>query len=130
MINISKKLNIKSIPIFDNLIKTNLIEFLNITSKKFDLIIASDSLHYHKELVSILNSAKKCLNAGGMMAFSIEKSDSFDLELNHSMQNYCFHRQFIETSIKQAEFHQLHMSEHKINDDKNYWYVVISANSI
>jgi predicted TPR repeat methyltransferase len=130
MINLSKKLNIKQIPVFDNLLNTQMIDHLSNTNKKYDLIIASDSLHYQKDLTTILTLAKKTLNDDGIMAFSIEKSNSVNVDLNSSMKNYCFNRQLIETSIKEAKFNQLHMSEHKINDSENYWYVVISPNNL
>ncbi len=130
MINLSKKLKIQQIPVFDDLTKTEMMDFLNTTSKKFDLITASNSLHYQKDLTSILNLARKALSDGGIMAFSIEKSDSAKVDLNNSMKNYCFDRSIIETSIGNAKFNQLHISEHQINDHENYFYIVITPNNL
>lgn len=127
-LKLNSQLKADHIPIFDNLIHADLREFIKNTNKKYDLIIAQDSLHYDQDLLSILMNIKNCLNEGGMVAFSIEKSDAEDVMLNDLMKNYCFNIKSIEDVIKKANFKKLQITQNRINDDQTYWYVVVGCN--
>jgi predicted TPR repeat methyltransferase len=61
--------------VYDQLIKSELVNFLNDHSQSFDLIIATDVFIYVGDLEAVFAAAKRALRPGGQFAFSVESHD-------------------------------------------------------
>lgn len=57
---------------YDELIQTELTEFLNDQNGVFDLILSADTLCYFGDLVSVLSGAAQALKTDGVLAFTLE----------------------------------------------------------
>jgi len=129
MIHIAGNLMFNQKHVFDNLHHIDMLNYLNSTKEKYDLVVAGASLHYDKDLADNLKLIKNSLNDKSIVAFSVEKSQISYVEFNSKDNNYCFNLEFIEDSIKMAGFNKIHISEHHINDSKNYWFILIGLSS-
>lgn len=61
--------------IYDRLIKTDLIRFLEAEESTFDLLVAADVLIYLGDLDPVFEVARKALRYGGHFAFSVESCE-------------------------------------------------------
>jgi predicted TPR repeat methyltransferase len=61
--------------VYDQLIKSELVDFLNEHPRSFDLIIATDVFIYVGDLEAAFMAAKGALRPGGHFAFSVESYD-------------------------------------------------------
>lgn len=61
--------------LYQELRKADLIEFLQQTAERFDLIAAADTLIYFGDLAPLFAAARHALSAGGLFAFTVECGD-------------------------------------------------------
>jgi len=70
--------------IYDRLVESDLIEFLNSEERNFDLILAADVLVYMGELAPLFSAASEKATHGALFAFSTESSDGDEWELRNT----------------------------------------------
>ena len=70
--------------LYDELVCTDLVEFLSLHSDKFELVVAADVLLYVGALESVFRSARTAMRLGGLFSFSFETSEAEDLVLRPS----------------------------------------------
>lgn len=61
--------------VYDQLIKNDLVGFLNENPQSFDLVIATDVFIYVGNLEAVFTATKRALRSGGQFAFSVESYD-------------------------------------------------------
>jgi predicted TPR repeat methyltransferase len=61
--------------IYDELVESDLIEYLSDTSNRFDVVTASDVLTYLGDLSAFFQSATRVLRPGGLIAVALEAFD-------------------------------------------------------
>ena len=81
--------------IYDNLICSELIEFLNAETRKFDLAVAADVFIYVGELSAVFQGVRGALGDQGIFAFSVEASEEQDLVLR-ATRRYAHSRAYLE----------------------------------
>lgn len=70
--------------LYDRLVCADIQDFLKQEATRFDLIVMADVLVYFGKLDSLLASCVAHLNAGAHLAFSVEKCEEGDYQLQHS----------------------------------------------
>ena len=70
--------------IYDNLVKSELREFLGQSSEEYDVIVSADTLCYFGPLETVVVNAFKALKTGGLFAFTLElaQEEGRDFRLN------------------------------------------------
>lgn len=67
--------------LYDELVCSDLSEFLRLHSNKFELVVAADVLLYVGALESVFLAARTAMRLGGLFSFSFEISETEDLVL-------------------------------------------------
>lgn len=70
--------------IYQELIETDILEYLQNTDKKSDLIIASDVFNYFGDLEKIFTECARTLNQSGLLLFSSEVTENQDYLLHNN----------------------------------------------
>jgi len=65
----------RSLGVYDDLIETDLIDYLSEHEQSFDLIIAADTFNYFGALDGLFDAAAKALQPDGHVVFTPEKGD-------------------------------------------------------
>ncbi len=68
-----------------------------------DLVIASDVFTYIGNLTTVLEQCQRVLNPQGLLAFSVERSEQPDYQLQTTIR-YAHNKAYLESSLKQAGF--------------------------
>lgn len=92
---------------YDKLIHKNFLSFNEEDTKidkKFDFIIACNSLHYNKDLKSLFLNLKKMLRPGGYIGFVVQKTELDSISFNYGMGNFCFNEQYIKNLLNDLKF--------------------------
>jgi predicted TPR repeat methyltransferase len=71
--------------VYDSLVKADLLSHLLASTEKFDLIIAADVFICIGDLSRVMKALAARLSPGGLVAFSIEKSDREDWTIGESL---------------------------------------------
>jgi predicted TPR repeat methyltransferase len=71
--------------IYDNLVCSELTEFLQMQTKKFDLAVAADVFAYVGDLSRVFHEVRGALRDGGVFAFSVEAGEELDFELRSTL---------------------------------------------
>jgi predicted TPR repeat methyltransferase len=61
--------------VYDRLVKSEIVDFLNGAPESFDLLVAADVFIYLGELDRVFAAAQAALRRGGHLSFSVEASD-------------------------------------------------------
>jgi predicted TPR repeat methyltransferase len=130
MLDLARQKTFNQKPIYDVLSKDNMHNFLLSNHNKYGLIMAFDSLNYDKKMHTVLQEAKSLLNLGGEIIFTVEKSTHTEVALNKRMNNFCFPKDYIEHLSCVLELTLLEIKEHKVNDEKTNWFVVLKSAAI
>jgi predicted TPR repeat methyltransferase len=67
--------------IYDNLISSELVEFLKGQTKRFDLVVATDVFIYIGDLSQVFQGVRGALREGGRLCFSVEASEEQEFVL-------------------------------------------------
>jgi predicted TPR repeat methyltransferase len=67
--------------VYDDLVCSELTEYLRTRSQAFDLVIASDVLVYFGDLAEVFGAVRGTLTEGGLFGFSVEAGESRAFEL-------------------------------------------------
>jgi predicted TPR repeat methyltransferase len=71
--------------IYDNLVCSELIEYLQMQTKKFDLAVAADVFAYIGDLSRVFHEVRGALRDGGLFGFSVEASKGQDFALRPNL---------------------------------------------
>jgi predicted TPR repeat methyltransferase len=64
--------------IYDELVAAELCEFMRSRLASFDVVLSADTLVYFGALEEVLAAARGCLRPGGLLTFTVERSDATD----------------------------------------------------
>ncbi len=119
MIKILQEKQSKTSNSYHLVVENDMWEFLLKTKKKFDLIVANLSLHYHADIEKSLKMIKQCLEPNGIFVFSVEKSNTPEqIALNMGNENFCFSAKYIKTAIENSKMRFLDQTETSIKNDR------------
>jgi predicted TPR repeat methyltransferase len=71
--------------IYDNLVCSELTEFLQTQAGNFDIVVASDVFGYIGDLSGVFQGVRRALRHGGFFCFSVEAGDEKDFVLKTSL---------------------------------------------
>lgn len=125
MIALSKE-NLKPDPCYTKIINQSIEEFINKTAKKFDLIIACNSLHYSKDLDKITMQILNCLEINGYFAFVVEKSNNEEISFNYTNANFSFSENYLKKILTNDNIKILSIEDIAINDSTNGVYCIVT----
>jgi predicted TPR repeat methyltransferase len=111
-VDISEKmlLQAKAKGIYDNLVHSEALIFLQQHTHSFALIVALDVLPYFSELNTLFELVKKHLSPKGIFIFSIEKTDQ-DNYILQSTARYAHQPLYISRLCKEYQFNLIHQSD-------------------
>ncbi len=104
--------------IYDDLIESDILEYLQTTDKKFDLIIASDVLNYFGDLEKIFTACTRVLNPQGLILFSIELVENQDYLL-HNNARFAHNTHYINGLTNAQHWHLLAEATHTLRMQEN-----------
>jgi len=91
--------------IYDDLVKSELIEFLGRQNKAYDVIASADTLCYFGKLEPVLRAAAQALKPGGHLVFTLE--DAEDDTAGHKLNphgRYAHARTYVGSTLAEASF--------------------------
>jgi predicted TPR repeat methyltransferase len=104
--------------IYQKLVNADILEYLNTTQEKFDLIIASDVLNYFGDLNPIFTACKQVLNPKGLLLFSIELTESHDYLL-HNNARFAHNVHYIDGLANAQHWQLLAETKHTLRMQEN-----------
>jgi predicted TPR repeat methyltransferase len=106
----------RSTALYDCLVEGELGEFLVAHPQSFDVCVLVDVLIYFGDLRAILASAARSLRAGGLLVFSVEKSDQPGSHL-HRTGRYSQHPEHVRAALDAAGFVAIEQADHHIRSE-------------
>jgi predicted TPR repeat methyltransferase len=103
---------------YDTLVEGELGGFLAAHPASFDVCVFVDVLTYFGDLRAILGCAARALRAGGLLAFSVEKSDRPGTHL-HPTGRYSQHAEHVEAALAAAGFMAIEKIDATIRTESN-----------
>ena len=104
--------------LYDTLVEGELGRFLAAHPGLFDVCVLVDVLTYFGDLRGILASAARSLRAGGLLAFSVEKSDRLGSHL-HPTGRYSHHAEHVQLALTAAGFVAIEQTQADIRTEDN-----------
>lgn len=104
--------------LYDTLVEGELGAFLAAHPAAFDVCVLVDVLIYFGDLHAIVACAGRSLRAGGLLAFSVEKSDRPGSHL-HSTGRYSQHAGHVQAALTAAGFVAIEQTEANIRTESN-----------
>jgi|YNPBryulayer2012_1023412.scaffolds.fasta_scaffold13663_1 predicted TPR repeat methyltransferase len=86
--------------IYDHLVQGDLLELLQQTSERYDLILAADVFIYLGDLAQVFPACARVLNAGGLLAFTVEVGSTPGYELGSTTGRFAHSPSYV---LQQAE---------------------------
>lgn len=106
--------------IYDQFYVGDIIEFLQETNEKFELILAADVLVYLGDLEPFIKTANKCSEEGTYLIFSTETWSGENLVLQQSGR-YAHSPGYIKSLAEQYQFNLITQKQAKIRKEKGEW---------
>lgn len=105
---------------YKSLVNISIEQYLNKTNNKFDIVIASLSLHYHAFFTSILQQIKTKLVDNGVVSLALEKdlNSKVKVSLNYGYENFCYSRSYLKEQIDKSGLKLLDIAESTIKNDR------------
>jgi predicted TPR repeat methyltransferase len=108
----------RKLGVYRELIHADLGEFLATTALRSDLILAADVFIYVGDLASVIRSARRILEPGGCLAFTVEPSaGGRDIQLLPSLR-YAHSEAYIRRLADEARFTRVRILEAPIRRDQ------------
>jgi predicted TPR repeat methyltransferase len=108
----------RKLGVYSELIHADLGEFLAATTLRLDLIVAADVFIYVGDLAAIFRSARRILEPGGCLAFTVELAErDRDIQLLPSLR-YAHSEAYIRRLADEARFTSVRISEAPIRHDQ------------
>lgn len=99
---------------YDQLIATELSDYLRQQAQAFDLILMADTLIYFGNLDELFGLVSKALLPGGYFCFSVESSDEGKIMGDYFLAangRYCHNQRYISNLLAKHGFHSLHIED-------------------
>lgn len=103
---------------YDKLVEVELGTFLEQHKESFDVCVFIDVLIYFGDLTAILLATARALRPGGLIAFTVEKSNRSGVRL-HPTGRYSHHRKHVQTALAHAGFSATEISQAHIRNEGN-----------
>jgi predicted TPR repeat methyltransferase len=87
--------------IYDELVASDIVEYLRCAQHRFEIIAAADVLVYIGDLAPLFTAAVECLTPGGYLVVSTERSDGDDYALGLSGR-YAHRKAYVQASAEAA----------------------------
>ena len=103
--------------LYDELIETELTEYLNACAEQFDLIVFADTLCYFGDLEPVLQSVKRILKPRGILVFSVENADEGETQVGYRLHphgRYSHTRPYVESLFVNSSFSSVAYDRKKI----------------
>jgi predicted TPR repeat methyltransferase len=108
----------RKLGIYRELVHADLGEFLATTALRFDLILAADVFIYVGDLAAVLRSARRTLQPGGCLAFTVERADAGrEVQLLASLR-YAHSGAYVRRLANEAGFTRVRIGEAPIRYDQ------------
>jgi predicted TPR repeat methyltransferase len=91
--------------VYDELVKSELTEYLRRSSASFDVIVSADTLVYFGPLEDVTQAAAAALRPDGQLIFTVEEADEEEAPDGHAISlhgRYCHTRPYVERVLRQA----------------------------
>ena len=91
--------------VYDELVKSELTEYLRRAPGSFDVIVSADTLVYFGPLDTVTQAASAALRPGGRLIFTLEEGDDEQAPAGHGIRlhgRYCHTRPYVERVLRQA----------------------------
>jgi predicted TPR repeat methyltransferase len=96
--------------IFDHLQQIEIVQFLESTDERFDLVIASDVLNYFGDLGPVFAGMARVLRPAGHCALTLELGEDADYRLR-GMRRYQHSREYVERTASSAQLQSCSLDE-------------------
>ena len=106
--------------IYNQLIKDDLIDYLEKTKNKYDLIIASDVFIYTGNISKVFNLIRKKLTDGAYFIFSTELFSGNNFKILKTGR-FAHSQEYIEEKCRENLFKIIYSDRIKIRKEKNKW---------
>ncbi|MET0918965.1 MAG: tetratricopeptide repeat protein [Burkholderiales bacterium] len=108
----------RKLGVYRELVHADLGEFLAVTASRLDLILAADVFVYVGDLAAVFRSARRILEPGGCLAFTVELAKTgHDIQLLPSLR-YAHSEAYIRRLADEARFTGVRISEAPIRHDQ------------
>jgi len=108
----------RKLGVYRELIHADLGEFLAATALRPDLILAADVFVYVGDLATVFRSARRLLDPGGCLAFTVERAkEGEDIQLLPSLR-YAHSEAYVRRLADEARFTSVRISEAPIRHDQ------------
>ncbi len=104
--------------LYDELVQADILKEWGLKKKVFDFMFCADVLVYIGALESVFSNIKKYLRPRGMLAFSVEESNTSKYELRASGR-YAHSENYIETCLSAGGFELLESKQSVLRYDQN-----------
>ena len=91
--------------VYDELVKSELTEYLCRSPASFDVIVSADTLVYFGPLDAVAQAASDALRPGGRLIFTVEEADEEKAPAGHGISlhgRYCHTRSYVERVLRQT----------------------------
>ena len=91
--------------VYDELVKSELTEYLRRSPASFDVIVSADTLVYFGPLDAVAQAASDALRPGGRLIFTVEEADEEKAPAGHGISlhgRYCHTRSYVERALRQT----------------------------
>jgi predicted TPR repeat methyltransferase len=103
---------------YDRLEQAELVEHLERTERRHDLVLAADVFIYVGALESVFSGVQRVLQPGGIFCFSVEQAaDEVDFELRTSLR-YAHSQRYLRRLAAQAGFEMMRLHAQPIREDQ------------
>jgi len=110
---------------FNKFIHSDYYKFLENTTKKFDIVLASMSLHFSNDLTKIMHNIYQIMNIDATFAFAVEKSNKdTHTKLNTSYENFCYNEKCVVDSVKESKFRIIELEDVHLVDGREVIIVI------
>ncbi len=93
--------------IYDDLIQSELTEYLRSQTAAFDLIVSADTLVYFGDLTAVATAARGASRPGGLFIFTVEElvsdDEALEVQLEHHGR-YTHARRYVERVLQESQF--------------------------
>jgi predicted TPR repeat methyltransferase len=111
MLHYARDITINDVPIYDYLKHSDIAAYLNSIDKKYHIIISGLAFTYLGELSAILTQCKKALHDGGLLVFTVQKSDGTDWNYSSDMKNFHYSAEYLSSVARTSGYNEISITE-------------------